>query len=338
MQFHTTYSPAVAAAKLQYETIGQKVSCTTLNAFKGLGIKLALQWSSCINNAKNKPARWCAVTLAHPNISVADLGLQDRCNDKPGGPYPAAWHEWHNLSSAGTNPEANLYNVDVLAELGKDLKKVADAFGISFHIPVFIDDATILAGVSNFNQATGSNTDGTWKGYGHVQTAVASEVFIQWYDEAARRLGKNPVTKPVESYQAVNDAIAAGKSPKGTNGITRAQLYDALCYYTPKISDVVDKNRGPSFAATGQDLSGWVQRETGKSLCNKVKEIPAFASVAPFLCINAYVGMFFDVVDNDNCMNRPTDGIANALGLDLGCNRRVHLMRLFKQMKAFLGG
>jgi hypothetical protein len=69
-----------------------------------------------------------------------------------------------------------------------------------------------------------------------------------------------------------------------------------------------------------------------------VHEQKKFANVAAAACNNTFVGLFFAVVDNGNCMNRPTDPIANLLNVDLGCNRNIHLARLFSQMKAFLGG
>jgi len=85
-------------------------------------------------------------------------------------------------------------------------------------------------------------------------------------------------------------------------------------------------------------MSGWVQAETGETLCQKVHEQPKFAAVASAACNNTIVGLFFAVVDNNKCMNRPADGVANLLGVDLGCNRDIHLARLFSQMKAMLGG
>jgi len=111
-----------------------------------------------------------------------------------------------------------------------------------------------------------------------------------------------------------------------------------MCPQSPQVSSVVDPGGMHTLAAIGEDMSGWVQAETGETLCQKVHEQPKFAAVASAACNNTIVGLFFAVVDNNNCMNRPTDGVANLLGVDLGCNRDIHLARLFSQMKAMLGG
>ena len=112
---------------------------------------------------------------------------------------------------------------------------------------------------------------------------------------------------------------------------------------------MLDHGGAVSLAAIGQDLSGWVQRETGETLCQKVHEQPQFAAVASSACNNTAVGLFFAVVDNNQGMNQqpvtcpngkwyPANGIAQLLQVNLGCNRDIHLARLFSQMKAFLGG
>jgi hypothetical protein len=338
MQFHTTYSAAVAVAKVQLDALRWRLSCSDLNTkFKGVGVVDALVQTACWPGLPGRPDRWCDLALNAPSDPMLDLKLQqDRCDDDGVN----LWNEWHDLSNGGTNEEARIYNIDVLANLGSFLSQLASSLGVGFRMPVYLDDITIVGGVRNFDQASAQPAYGDrWIGYGHVQTGLAAEVYAQWYDEAARRLGYNPFTNPVRAHNAVDDAIAAGRAPRGTNGWTRAELFgNFICPVTPKIREVLDPNRIATFSAIGQDLSGWVLRETGKTLCQKIRSLPQYAAAADFVCLNAFAGMFFTLVDNDNCMNRPTDPIANTLGVDLGCNRRVHVMRLFKQMKAFLGG
>jgi hypothetical protein len=338
MQFHTTYSTGVAAAQLAYQNAGVPVSCATLNQYQNLDATTAREWASCLILPQNRPTRWCQLVINNPNDPTLNAQLNQRC---PGGPpngapgWPAMWHEWHNLPDYVGN-EAKLYNIDVIKQFASWLSSL----GLSLNMPVYLDDVTIVGGVSNFSQDTAQPTYGNaWYGYGQITTPHLAEVLTEWYDQAAWNLGQNPIAHPYNAHTAVDNAIAAGKAPTGTNGWTRAQLYaNVMCPQAPQVSSVVDPGGGRSLAAVGEDLSGWVQAETGDTLCKKVHEQKKFANVAAAACNNTFVGLFFAVVDNGNCMNRPTDPIANLLNVDLGCNRNIHLARLFGQMKAFLGG
>jgi hypothetical protein len=343
MQFHTTYNRSVAAAMLAFQNRGMSVSCSTLNSFSNNDANSVRAFTACLGAPyAARPNRWCALYANNPNDPAVDAQVDQRCPgsaDAAGDFQPTSWHEWHNLPDRVGN-EAQLYKIDVLAQFASWLK----ALGLSINMPVYLDDVTIVGGVSNFDQSSAQPSYGNaWYGYGRVLTPTASEILAAWYDSAAQRLGYDPYLHPVAAHRAVDNAIAAGLRPVGTGllALTRAQLYaQVICTssWGPRVANVVDPGGARSLAAIGQDLSGWVQRETGETLCQKVHEQPQFAAVASAACNNTVVGLFFAVVDNNNCMNRPTDGIANLLGVNLGCNRDIHLARLFSQMKAFLGG
>jgi len=337
MQFHTTYSNGVAAAILSYQNAGVPVNCAAVNSFFNAGAVSARTTVSCAMFSQNRPQRWCQLALNNPNDPTLNAQLDQRC---PGGPanapgWPSMWHEWHNLPDRVGNA-AQLYKIDVISQFASWLSSL----GLSLNMPVYLDDVTIVGGVSNFDQSSAQPSYGNaWYGYGQITTPAAAEALSEWYDQAAWNIGRNPVLHPVDAHNAVDNAIAAGNHPVGTHGWTRAQLYaNVMCPQSPQVSSVVDPGGMHTLAAIGEDMSGWVQAETGETLCQKVHEQPKFAAVASAACNNTIVGLFFAVVDNNNCMNRPTDGVANLLGVDLGCNRDIHLARLFSQMKAMLGG
>jgi hypothetical protein len=75
--------------------------------------------------------------------------------------------------------------------------------------------------VNAINQRLGvgpSETDGTTdltkpiKYYGKVQTYTISQRWVDFYDQVARALGKDPVASPVAAYNAVDTAASNGKS------------------------------------------------------------------------------------------------------------------------------
>lgn len=338
MQFHTTYSPGVAAAKKAYADMGVRVSCVALQNFKGVDPVPSLMWAACLSSSPKRPNRWCQVAVNNPHSPAVRMHLDERCYKTP--PGVTMWHEWHDLRNR-VGDAARLYKVDVLAQFASWLKRL----GFGLEMPVYLDDVTVVGGVSNFDQGSAQPTWGNaWYGYGRVPTAAASELLVTWYDLAARRLGYDPIATPWKAHDAVERAINAGRQPRGLGllDVTRRELYDRVLCNTdvsPKVRDVVDPAGLWTLYALGEDLSGWVKAETGKTLCQKIKEVPQYADLAPMLCGNHHlVGMFFDVVDNNRCMNRPNDPIAIVLRTDLGCNRDIHLARLFRQMKAFLGG
>jgi hypothetical protein len=351
MQFHTTYSPAVALAKLALAAANAPASwqtCTFLNSYKGMGVVDAMAYSACLF-ATDKPVHWCSEYGHHPNDPALDMQLQERCAGLPGGPYPTVWHEWHDLGYP--NAASKMYDVDVLAQLNQTLSQIASKFGISFSIPVYVDSATIVGGVRNYDQASGQPAFGsTWLGYGNVVTPHWAELYLYWYDAAAKNLGLDPVTNPVASHKAVDSAIAAGKHVVGLYGMTRGQVFQVVCANTQRLKTVLDPGGVVSYSGFAEDLSNWITSETGKTLCENVQK--QFPSFAPFACRNAFLGMFFGVVDNNDCMNQnattvtrngvsvtyPPSGLAQALNSDLGCNRNDHLINLFTQIRRFLGG
>jgi hypothetical protein len=338
MQFHTTYSTGVASAMLAYQNAGVPVNCSTLYAYQSTDAVLAREWASCLVLTQNRPTRWCQLALNYPNDPSINAQLNQRC---PGGPpngapgWPTLWDEWHNLPES-VGDEAHLYNINIVTQIASWL----GSLGLSINMPVYIDDITIVGGVSNFDQSTAQPTYGNaWYGYGQITTPHLAEVLSEWYDAAAWNIGQNPLAHPVAAHNAVDNAIAAGKAPKGTNGWTRAQLYaNVMCSQSPTVASLLDPGGFRSTAAIGEDLSGWVLAETGKTLCQNVQSRPKYAAVAAAACNNAIVGLFFAAMDNNTCMNRPTNGIANLLGIDLGCTRDLHIARLFNQVKGFLGG
>ncbi len=336
MQFHTTYSRPVASAILAERNAKQAFTCSAVDAFQNSTAVDAAKAVAC-GAATNRPNRWCDLAINHPNDPAVNPQLDERCaSPAPNGAFwPTSWHEWHNLPDR-VGSAARLYWIDVVEQFASWLSSL----GLSINMPVYLDDVTIVGGVSNFNQSTAQPAYGNaWYGYGRVAAPGIYEAVAQWYDAAAKSLGKDPYSTPVQAHQAVDKAIAAGRAPRGTANLTRHDFYSQLaCPWSPKVADVLDPGGTISLAAIGQDLSGWVQRETGETLCQKVHEQPKFAGVANAACNNTFVGLFFAVVDSNNCMNRPGDPIATLLGVDLGCNRDIHLARLFSQMKAFLGG
>jgi hypothetical protein len=209
---------------------------------------------------------------------------------------------------------------------------------LGFSIPVYVDDITSLSGVRNFNPSTGQPSWGSsWQGYGHVQTPGISEAYINWFDGAARAIGKNPITSPVAAHKAVQTLVDKGQSPT-VNGVKHKDLIAVACAWTPTIQSYLDPDMGVSNKALGQTLSEWVQRETGKSLCDNIRVNPEFKEAAPFACRNELIGAIFSLVDNGTCMNGPDNQIAVFVKADLGCNRDTHVRRLFTQIKKFLGG
>jgi hypothetical protein len=331
MQFHTQYDKGVAAAKVAMENAGLPVTCAGLGLYgwRHADPVPAMTWIACAN-ATRRPARFCQLAAnqadpaVHPNID-------DRCGNATAP--PAMWHEWHNLRDR-VGDAAHLYDIDVLGELAGWLK------GIGPNMPVYLDDVTIVGGVKNFDQASATPTWGNqWYGYGRVVSPTAANVIAQWYDDAAVNLGRDPFTNPVTAHNAVDAAIAAGKAPKGSYGLTRADFYKRVaCPYAPKIKDVVDPGNVATFAAIGQDISRWVYQETGQTLCQRIHSVPKFANLTGAVCHNELVGILFDVVDNGRCMNLPDNGVAVLLGKNLGCNRDIHLARMFAEMKEMLGG
>ncbi len=333
MQFHTQYDAGVAAAKVAAQNAGLSTACTGLGlyAFRNVDPITAMTWVAC-GASVNRPNRYCQL-VANQNDPAVHPHIPERC-DNSTAPV-SMWHEWHNLPDR-IGAAARLYNVDVIAQFASWLKSI----GLSLNVPVYLDDVTIVGGVQNFDQASATPTYGNqWYGYGRVVSPPTAEMVAMWYDVAAQNMGLNPYANPVSAHDAVDNAIAQGKSPVGASRLTRAQFYaQVICPNAPKISDVLDANHSATLAAIGQDLSRWVYAETGKTLCQQIHAIPKYASIVGVVCRPEFVGAFFDVVDNNTCMNRPTDGIANLLGVDLGCNRDMHLARLFGQVKSFIGG
>jgi len=333
MQFHTKYDEGVAAAKVALQNAGLSTACTGLGlyAFHGLDPITAMTWVAC-GSAVNRPDRFCQLAGSQSDPAVHPH-IPERCDNAHAG--VPMWHEWHNLPDrVGT--AARLYKVDVIAQFASWLKSI----GLSLNVPVYLDDVTIVGGVQNFDQASATPTYGDqWYGYGKVVSPAVANMAAVWYDVAAQNMGLNPYANPVGAHKAVDAAIDAGKAPIGASRLTRAEFYrQVICPSAPRVSDVLDPGGVATLAAIGQDLSRWVYAETGETLCQKINELPKFAGVAGAVCRNEFVGVFFTVVDNNTCMNRPDNGIAVLLNVDLGCNRDIHLARLFGQMKAFLGG
>lgn len=271
MQFHTTYSVGVASATLSYQNAGVSASCATENAYQGLDAITAREWASCAVLPQNRPTRWCQLALNYPTDPSINAQLNQRY---PGGPphgapgWPTFWGEWHNLPES-VGEAAHLYNINIVTQIASWLSSL----GLSINMPVYIDDVTIVGGVRNFDQSTGQPTYGNaWYGYGQITTPKLAETLSEWYDAAAWNIGQNPSAHPVAAHNVVDTAIAAGKAPKGTNGWTRAQLYaNVMCPQSPQVSSLLDPGGFHSLAGIGEDLSGWVQAETGTTLCQNVQ-------------------------------------------------------------------
>jgi hypothetical protein len=239
-----------------------------------------------------------------------------------GLPY---YHSWHNLKALFYNYN---YNVPLLGNVS---------------VPVFLDDVDFIGGVSNYDQNSGEPSFGNqWIGYGRVQSPIDSIWNVAIYDAAARDMGLDPIAHPADAHIAVqnkidNNGTIAGIGRAGTwyKGLLKTLCTDPN-FASVKVADLLDPNQSMTLAGFQQDLSGWVQTETGKSLCeNFQKALPGVSALA---CQFGVATSVIALIDNNQCMNLPDNAIAKEFGTNLGCTRNSHLIAFFKKLKQIMGG
>jgi hypothetical protein len=85
--------------------------------------------------------------------------------------------------------------------------------------------------------------------YGKVQTYFASNLWVRFYDAAARALGKDPVATPVAAYNAVDTAIANNRSAYFTDvvwgipGTYNLPVQEQLVQGAVRAGDAVGRRR-----------------------------------------------------------------------------------------------
>jgi hypothetical protein len=259
-EFWTTYRKPTATAKQAYRDLfGKEPGCGYLNGFDAAGELPALRKVSCQTPGANpslQPTRWCALEargdagLAVPNT----VDLQTQNCQRPtwnGGTWggPTGWASWHNQ-------HVKLDTTDILEELGLDW------IPGHFNIDTYAEDFEMLSGVSNFDPATFQPKDNgnRWLGYGRVQTAVASELWVRFYDAVARAKGVNPITNPITAHQTTAPNAIANNARLTINlwpdvpsksqwmtvnvGDFKRTLFQSICNSSPKVKDVLGDTNG----------------------------------------------------------------------------------------------
>jgi len=353
MNLTTTYSPAVAAAKVAYMQVGINASCDLLNTFDGEGVVGAEQGIACSVWYPQRPTRWCSIAATNSGDPALNVGLAQECSEKAGGPYPAVWHEWHDLN--GHLFTYNLYNKQITeiagtavqaiatyfgaADIGSALKKVLNV--VPANIPVAIDDVTTLGGVSNFDLASGqpANNGTSWLGYGHIQSPGVSEAVIRWFDSAAKRLGQDPMNYPTKAHTFVESAIAKhqanpskypaplGSINAGGPLIQHNQLIDAACAFSYGMRDLLDPYTAVSYSGFGEDIQGLTYNLTGQNFCDR-QVANGRTALAKNACNNVWVGYLFGAIDNNNPMYPANSDVAAQLNVNLGNTRDQHMKNL----------
>lgn len=261
--FNTTYRKALGAIKESYKLqYGKEPTCAWLNAmdtFDNSQEPQALRLMACQNPYRNPavtPTRWCQIMSRIDSKqavpSTVDLKTE-QCREPQwnnGSWGPMGWASWHNQ-------HVKLDTTDILQQLG--LGWVPG----HFNIDTYAEDLDQLAGVSNVNFSTLQPNDnaGRWIGYGKVQTAPASELWVRFFDAVARAKGVNPVTSPVYAHDTVaKNAIAnnalltinlypdiAAKSKWITVrvGDYRRDLFKVVCAFSPWLQDTLGDTNGP---------------------------------------------------------------------------------------------
>jgi hypothetical protein len=329
MEFHSTYDTAVAnAATAIILTQHRFPTCNELKQYEGAGNVNALYATSCGAASVYEPmGEWCGLVANHPNDPAIDMHMNETCRQPTYGgnwglPY---WHSWHNLDALFYTVK---YSIPVLGTVS---------------VPVYLDDVDFIGGVSNYDQGTGEPSFGSqWIGYGRVQSPIDSIWNVAIYDAAARDLGLDPIAHPADAHIAVQNKIDNnGTIPNiGRAGTWYKGVLKTFCTNTAfdsfKVADLLDGNQTATLAGFQQDLSGWVQTETGSTLCQVFqKTLPNYAPVA---CHFGVATSVIASIDNKTCMNIPDNPIAVAFNQNLGCTRNSHIIAFFTKLKQLLGG
>jgi hypothetical protein len=241
---YTKYRRNVAAAKNDfiYQT-GLQPTCAWLNSFDNVPEVSALKATSCgiIANAAKRPNRWCQLAgradVGQRVPSTVDINT-DTCRAPKwngGNDGPLAWASWHNQ-------HIKLATTDIWEQLG--LGWIPG----HFNIDTYVEDFDMLAGVQNMDPSTFQPTpgDNRWWGYGRVQTAPASELWVRFFDAVARAKGVDPIAN--NAYLWINlypDIPAQSQWLHVHVGDYRDSLFQVICAYSPWVADVVGDTNGP---------------------------------------------------------------------------------------------
>ncbi len=259
--FWTTYRRGVAAAKESFRyQFGREAPCAFLNSFNGVGEVNALRRVACENPnavASVKPNRWCEIESrldsgrAVPR--TVDLNTENcrapRWNNGHWGPL--GWASWHNQ-------HVKLQTTDVWEELG------VDWIPGHFNIDTYAEDFEMLSGVANMDPESLQPADdgNRFIGYGKVQTAWASELWVRFYDAVARARGVDPIADPVRAHDRVAANAIANNATLTINlypelstsqpttvrvGDYKRNLFQYICAGSPWVKDTLGDTHGPRF-------------------------------------------------------------------------------------------
>jgi hypothetical protein len=225
------------------------------------------------------PGRWCQLEarLDSGKQVPHTVNLQTQNCQQPqwnGGKWggPKGWASWHNQ-------HVKLDTADILKEIGLDW------IPGHFNIDAYAEDFEMLSGVSNLDTSTLQPRagDNRWLGYGRVQTGAASELWVRLFDAIARAKGVDPIANPMNAHDitapmaiAMNQKLTINLWPDVPSksqwmtvnvGTYRDQIFQVICAFSPKVSDVLGDTDGgrniippiPGSLPNGCDLgfSGW---------------------------------------------------------------------------------
>jgi len=360
-KFWTRYNEPVAIAKQAFkDTHGLAAKCRDLYFFEGFRNWYsadraeieALKSVACTGSGRG--LRWCTLMQLEPGSRP--VSVNPNLNEKCRAP------KYNNRRWRGPTSYAASHNMNVLFEDRTDLVAGGIREGelpswTPGHVigKVYIDDYEQMGGVAwgpngeQFRIATNPDGSPTYVGRGNVTTWGAAEWHVLWYDHQARQLGLDPVRSPRYAHQRVRDRIQA--NPSGRLALEYENLVTYLCTVTPRIADVIDAPDAsgfgrPSDVAFDLMIRGWVDKEVSDRLhrpvnnylCNALRADPAKAAFAPLGCQYwVFPWLLHELWKNTGCMNRPDNGLAVFLGVDLGCGRYAHIRNLMLRFRGFFG-
>ncbi len=223
IELETHYVPAVATAAATYkELAGQQIPCNLANSFdqtavtdaakngvvyddvSGPGDFDALRTIACSPWSSKVSSRFCQLALRPLQTPALQMPSQinlhlDRCAnqfvayDKGGNVLgdsrDVGFAEWDNLQAYVMKDKSHFLPFDVY------VNSINQRLGVG---PSESDGTTDLTKPIEY--------------YGKVQTWSSSEWWVDFYDQVARALGKDPVANPIAAYNAVDTAASNGKS------------------------------------------------------------------------------------------------------------------------------
>ena len=258
--FNSRYRKGVTVAKESWRNqYGTKAPCDFLNTFDNKTEVQALQAMTCNNPYSERVAQ------AEPLVS-AGAGA--------GGPAGTAHGRARHRGVPRTEVELRQVGSDRLGELeqparqarhhGRTRRNRTRFDSGHFNIDTYAEDFTMLSSMQNVNPSTlqpydgSANGESRWIGYGKVQTAAASEVWVRFFDTGARAKGVNPATNPIKAHDetakntikltvTINmypDIPAQSKWMTVKAGDYRRDLFQVICAWSPWISETLGDTVG----------------------------------------------------------------------------------------------